>query len=438
MYAAAYAWAKAINHLEAQFGPLVVTAWLDDAELVELKDDKLIIYSPSDFRQETIRRNCKQHIEEALRELFMRRIELVVWGEAEFRQYRSQQHKESMWTHNPHFSFDNYIAGSSNLVPLKAAMHISEHPEDPVYNPLYLYGPPGVGKTHLLYAIANHITRKFPERNVVYVKGEQFTNELVQSIRNHNTHDFKKKYRRADILLVDDIQFIAGKEATQEEFFHTFNELYEHQKQIVLTSDRAPGDIDTLEERLKGRFGIGVMVGIAPPNADTRMLIVRDKAQKLGLKLDEAVIRYLSDKLCDNVRQIEGGLRKIRAYHDLSAMPLDLENIARTIMDIQTAETSLVITADIVVRYVCRYYGIEEAQLKSQLRSKDIVEPRQVAMYLIRHLTDMSFTEIGKYFARDHGTVHHAVRKVEDTLALEDRRLEGIIREIRRTIESNA
>ena len=437
MYSAAYAWAKAINYIEDQFGPYVITAWLDDAELVKLEDDQLVIYSPSDFRQESIRRSCKHHIEEALRDLFKREIELVIWGESELKQYRNSKETKSMWTYNPHFSFDNYIAGTSNTVPLKAAMHIAESPSDSIYNPLYLYGAPGVGKTHLLYAIANSITQHFPEKNVVYVKGEQFTNELVQSILNASTFDFKKKYRQADILLVDDIHFIAGKESTQEEFFHTFDYLYEQRKQIVITSDRKPNDMATLEDRLKSRFGVGVMVEITPPNVDTRVLIVRDKSKKLGLKFDEATIQHISAKLCDNVRQIEGGLRKIRAFHDLSGMPLTLDNVARTIEDIQTSETSMVVTPDIVVLYVCRYYGIEEKQLKSQLRNKNISEPRQVAMYLIRHLTKMSFPDIGQYFGRDHGTVHHSVKKVEASLKIIGNRIEGILKDIQTSIESS-
>lgn len=436
MYSAAFAWAKAINYIDTQFGAYIST-WLDDAEVVEMKDDMLIIYSPSDFRQESIRRTCKQYIEDALKELYKRDIELIVWGESELRQYRNTKETKSLWTYNPHFNFDNYIAGTSNTVPLKAAMHIAENPGDSVYNPLYLYGAPGVGKTHLLYAIANSITQHFPEKNVVYVRGEQFTNELVQSILTSSTMDFKKKYREADVLLMDDIHFIAGKESTQEEFFHTFNDLYERGKQIVITSDRKPSDMATLEDRLKGRFGVGVMVGITPPNVDTRILIIRDKAKKLGLRLDEESVQFLSDRLCDNVRQIEGGLRKIRAFHDLSGMPLTPGNIARTIEDIQTSETSMVITPDIVVRYVCRYYGIEEKQLKSQLRSKNISEPRQVAMYLIRHLTKMSFPDIGQYFGRDHGTVHHSVKKVEAALRSGDERMDGILKDIQMTIESN-
>ena len=437
MYSAAFAWAKAIHHLEDRLGSLTAATWLDDAEVVGLQEDQLILFSPSDFRQEQIRRTCRQYIEEALRDLYGREITLVVWGESELKQHRSAKETKALWTCNPHFIFENYIAGTSNTVPLKAAMQVAQHPGDQVYNPLYLYGAPGVGKTHLLYAIANHITRHFPQLNVVYVKAEQFTNELVQSILSTGTLDFKKKYREADVLLMDDIQFIAGKEATQEEFFHTFNDLYEHGKQIVITSDRSPHNMATLEDRLRGRFGAGVMVEVVPPDASTRELIVRHKAGRLSLKLDDPSVRYIADKLCDNVRQIEGGLRKLRAFHDLSGMTLTPDNIARTIDDIRSAKADAPITPDLVVRYVCRYYGIDAQQLKSQLRSKNIAEPRQVAMYLIRQLGKLSLPEIGQYFGRDHGTVHHAVKKVAAALQAGDSRLEGILNDIQSSIESN-
>ncbi len=437
MYSAAFVWAKVIQRLEVQLGSVMTSTWLDDAEPVEVNDKRFVLYSPSDFRQETIRRSCRQHIEDALREILKADLELVVWGESQLKSYRNEKSAKKLWTLNPLFSFENFIAGSSNLIPLKAARHVAENPGDDVYNPLYLYGPPGVGKTHLLYAIANYISRHFPGKQVVYVKGEQFTNELVQAILNGNTLTFKKKYREADVLLVDDIQFIAGKDATQEEFFHTFNEIYDRGGQIVITSDRKPGDMATLEDRLRGRFGVGVMMEIMPPDAQTRSLIVRDKAGKLGLALDEASVELISGKLCDNVRQIEGGLRKLRAYRDLSGMALTRENIAQTIADVQSTESAAVVTPELVVRYVCRYYGIEEVQLKSQNRSKNIAEPRQVAMYLTRTMLKMSLPDIGRFFERDHGTVSHSVKKVEAALKQKDSRLEGVIRDIQMSIRSH-
>ena len=238
MQSAAYIWAKILNQLEERLSAVTVSAWFDDAELVELNENNLIIYTPSDFRQEIILRSCKQHVEDILREQFDLKAQLLVWGDAELETHRQTNTPDSIWKINPHFSFDTFVAGEQNSVPLKAAMHVADNVGDSVFNPLYYYGPPGVGKTHLLYSIANRISQTHPEAKIVYVKGDQFTNELVQAILHSTTVAFKKKYREADILLVDDIQFIAGKESTQEEFFHTFNNLYEMRKQIVLTSDR--------------------------------------------------------------------------------------------------------------------------------------------------------------------------------------------------------
>lgn len=438
MYSAAYIWAKTITYLEERLSAVTVSAWLDDAELVELHENRLVIYSPSDFRQETIRRNCKPYIEDALRELFHMDAELEIWGDAQLTQYRQEKTSKSLWEFNPQFNFDNFIAGTANEIPLRAAMHVAEHLGDSVYNPLFYYGSPGVGKTHLLYAIANRIAQTYPQAKVVCVKGEQFTNELIKAIQKSGSSpaEFRKKYREADILLIDDIQFIAGKEATQEEFFHTFNYLFELRKQIVITSDRRPGDIATLEDRLKGRFGEGVMMKIENPDYATRCQIIKSKAKQLGLSLDEDSVRYIAGKLCDNVRQIEGGLHKIRAFHDLSGMELTVEHIARTIEDIQGSESTLLITPALIVRNVCRYYGVEDEQLKSRQRSRNISEPRQVAMYLIRQMTAMSFPDIGKYFARDHGTVCVAVKKVEDALSEKGSRMGNVLKDIRMNIET--
>ena len=437
MQAATYIWAKIIGIMEDRLSPVAVSAMFDDAELVEINDKALVIYSPSDFRQEAIRRTYKSHIEEILQEEFDLHIALEVWGDADLKKHKVDSKTDSLWTYNPHFNFSTFIAGSSNQVPLRAAMHVAEHLSDSVYNPLYLYGPPGVGKTHLVYSIANRVSQLYPDAKIVCIKGDQFTNELIQCILNHSTAEFKNKYRGADLLLVDDIQFIAGKETTQEEFFHTFNYLYELRKQIVLTSDRAPSDMPTLEDRLRSRFGSGVMVKIEPPDKDTRALIIEAKAQELGLCFGPEVIDYLAEKLCDNCRQIEGGLRKIRAYKDLSNMRLTMENIARTIEDVQTSETSAVVTPELVVRYTCRYYGVEESQLRGRQRSKNISEPRQVAMYLIRQMASMSLEDIGKYFRRDHSTVKYALTAVQDALASTDSDMEHKLQDIMRNIEAN-
>lgn len=439
MYSATYIWAKVLCDLERKLSEITVSAWLDDAELVELNDEQLIVYSPSDFRQEVIRERCGPYIQESLQDLFHIKAKLVVWGDSELHNFREEKRNTDSVCFNPQFSFDSFVTGESNQIAVKIAHAAANNPGSEVYNPLFIYGPPGVGKTHLQYAIANYIKEVHPDKKVVYIRGDQFTNELVSAIRNGKTAEFKHKYRHdLDVLLIDDIQFIAGKESTQEEFFHTFNELYEHKKQIVMTADRKPGDMATLEDRLRGRFGEGIMVGISPPDPDTRVSIIRAKAKKLLLNLDEETIRYLADNLTDNVRQIEGALKKLRAYRDLGALELTLSNVARTIEDICTVDTQMTITPSLVMRNVCRYYGIDdEDTLKGPQKSKGVAEPRQIAMYLIRKLTKMSYSDIGKEFGnRDHGTVHHSVKKIEATLKLKDNRLDGVIQDITSNIQN--
>ena len=416
MPAATYIWAKVLGFLEERLSSAAVSAMLDDAELVELNDKALVIYSPSEFRQEAIRKNYKSHVEDILRSEFQLPVSFEVWGDEQFRQSKADRANLPLWTFHPHFHFSSFIPGTSNPIPLRAAMHVAEHPGDTVYNPLYLYGPPGVGKTHLIYAIASHIAQRRPEATILCIKGEQFTSELIQAIAQGATAAFKTKYRNADILLVDDIQFMVGKEATQEEFFHTFNALYEQGKQIVLTCDQPPGDLHPLQDRLKGRFGEGFMVKLVPPDAETRALIIRAKAKDLGLSLSDEVIDYLTARLCDNVRQIEGGLRKILAFRDLSEMRLTLENIAKILEDVQSAESAGVITPDLIMHYVCKYYNVEQDSVRGRQRSKNISVPRQMAMYLIRTRTACSLEDIGKYFNRDHSTVKYALRSVESAL----------------------
>ncbi len=436
MYSSAYVWAKVLSYIEESLGAVAVSAWFDDAEVVELNESNLILYSPSDFRRDLIMRRCTDHIHEALKVIFNSDAKLLVFGDKELNAWKQKGKSPSSMDFNPQFTFDNFVVGPSNRFAHSAAIAVSKTPGQ-VYNPLFIYGPPGVGKTHLLYAIANGIRKENPDANIVYIKGDQFTNELIDAIKTGKNIEFRSKYREADLFLVDDIQFIAGKESTQEEFFHTFNKLYEEHKQIVLTSDRKPDDMLTLEERLRSRFLWGLIADINPPDYETRMAIIQNKAKQLGLTLNDDVCNYIAINITSNVRQIEGTVKKILAYRDLNNMPLDLPNISRAIDDMFKSEGNALPTPSLIISQVCKFYNVDESVLRSTQKNKGVAEARQVAQYLIRKLTNLSLPDIGKEFARDHSTVLYAIRKVEVALKNGDSNMQNNIRDITANINSS-
>ena len=435
MYSSAYVWAKVLSYLEDRLTPVTVSAWFDDAEVVELNEEHLILYSPSDFRRELIRRRCTDHIHDALKEIFNSDARLLVFDDKEVNSFKQKGKSASSMDFNPQFTFDNFVVGPSNRFAHSAAIAVSKTPGQ-VYNPLFIYGPPGVGKTHLLYAIANGIRKQNPDANVVYIKGDQFTNELIAAIQSGKNIEFRSKYREADLFLIDDVQFIAGKESTQEEFFHTFNKLYEEHKQIVMTSDRKPSDMLTLEDRLKTRFEWGLMADVQPPDYETRMAILKNKAKQLGLDLSDDVCNYIAINVTSNVRQIEGTVKKILAYRDLNNMSLTLDNISKVISDMFKVEGNALPTPSLIISQVCKFYNVDEVVLRGTQKNKGTAEARQVAMYLIRKLTNLSLPDIGKEFARDHSTVLYAIRKVEVALKNGDGNTQNNIRDITANINS--
>ena len=435
MYSSAYVWAKIYGYMEEQLGSVVISTWFDDAEVVELTEEHLIIYTSSAYRREVIIKRYTELVQEALKRIFDSDAKLIVFSDEEMDAYKTKGKTMSAMDFNPHFNFDNFVVGPSNRFAHSAAIAVSNHPGD-VYNPLFIYGPPGVGKTHLLYAIANGIRKKNPSAEIVYIKGDQFTNELIQAIQSGKNIEFRNKYREADLFLIDDVQFIAGKESTQEEFFHTFNKLYEEHKQIVMTSDRKPSDMLTLEDRLRTRFEWGLLADIQPPDYETRMAILKNKATHLGLNLPDDVCDYIAKNITNNVRQIEGTVKKIMAYRDLNNMPLDLPNISRAIDDMFKSEGNALPTPSLIISQVCKFYSVDEAALRSTQKSKGIAEPRQVAMYLVRKLTNLSFPDIGKEFGKDHTTAMYNIKKVEAALKENNTELQNNIRDITANINS--
>ena len=436
MYSSAYIWGKVIGLLEEKLTPALVSSWIDDADVLELTEEKLVLFTPSVYRKDVIERRFAANIHDALQELFDMDVKIIVLTDIDMEAYQEEKSKPAPLDFNPQFTFDKFIVGSSNNFAYSAAYAVANHPAE-VYNPLFIYGPSGLGKTHLLYAIANFLRRSQPEVNIVYIRGDQFTNELISALQMGKNVEFRSKYRNADLFLVDDIQFISGKESTQEEFFHTFNTLYENHKQIVLTSDRPPNEMLRLQERLQTRFEWGLICDIHPPDYETRVAITRTKAEELGVKLTDDVCNYIAENITNNIRQIEGTVKKIKAYHDMQGMPLNLSYVSRAIKDMYKGKSETLPTPSLIIKEVCRYYSVEERALRGTLKNKDTAQARHVAMYLISKLTNLSTTDVGKEFSKDHTSVVYAVKKMEKALELPNSATAAAVKEITANINAN-
>ncbi|MBP3520895.1 MAG: chromosomal replication initiator protein DnaA, partial [Oscillospiraceae bacterium] len=313
------------------------------------------------------------------------------------------------------YTFDTFVVGSSNKFAYAAAKAVADAPGKPKgYNPLFLYGESGLGKTHLLYAIAHAIHAQNPAYRIVYIKGDAFTNELIAAIREGKNQEFRDKYRQADVFLMDDVQFIAGRESSQEEMFHTFNSLYEEGKQIVFTADRPPKEMLRLDDRLKTRFEWGLPVDIQPPDYETRVAIIKNKAIARGIVLPDPVLRYVAENITANVRQIEGTVNKILAFQDLMGQQVDVDTVTRAVRDMFKDKADFLPTPDVIIEEVAKFYHIPSHEIKGKSRTKDIVLARQVAMYEIRRMTTLSLQEIGEVFSRDHTTVMHSIERIEN------------------------
>lgn len=435
MYSSTYVWAKVLGHMEARLTPQVVSTWFDDTEILELTDTKLVLYTPSSFRKEIILSRCTGYIRDAMKDLFHSDVELTVLDDSEADAYRGARSRPSFIEFNPQFTFDNFVVGSSNRFAYAAALSVANNPAE-TYNPLFIYGTSGLGKTHLLYAIAAAVHKAHPEYNIVYIKGDQFTNELISALQDGRNNEFRSKYRSADLFLVDDIQFIAGKQATQEEFFHTFNNLYEAHHQIVLTSDRPPNEILRLEDRLKTRFEWGLIADIQPPDYETRMAIIKNKSISLGLNLPDDVCDYIAENITTNVRQIEGTVKKVLAYHELTGMELTVPNVMRAIKDMYKSESESLPTPALIISEVCRFYNLEDQTIRGKQKTKSTAEARQVAMYLIRKMTNLSLPDVGREFNRDHSTVIHSIDKIEKAIAEPGSGIADNIRDITANIDN--
>ena len=406
-------WSMILDRLREDLSETTIKTWFDETTVVALEGNELILHCPNAFKRSNIQDRFLPNIIESLRDIFSSDMSVHILDDEGLRRREAhEEQKPSSIMDSGEFTFDTFVVGPSNHLACSAARAVADAPGQH-YNPLFIYGSSGLGKTHLLYAIAHVIRQKNPNFRILYIKGDDFINDFIESVRSgRSMNDFRVKYREADLMPVDDIQFVAGKQETQNEFFHTFNTLYESKRQIVLTSDRPPQEMTLLDDRLRTRFEWGLMADVQQPVLETRVAIVKNKAANLGLILDDHVANYIADKITSNVRQLEGTVHKIKAFQDLG-IPVDQSTVDRAIQDmIRSKEVTQ--TQDNSSKQVCRYFRVEEDQIRGPSRNRDILNARQVAMYLIRQMTSLSLDETGKYFGgRDHSTTINGIRKVE-------------------------
>lgn len=431
-------WQEIMNILSAELTPTALQTWFAECKPVEWDDNRLIICAKNEFTQGIIINRFSGIIKSALHDLFSCDCELsVLAGEDEMTEYlegKSTKNDDRL-PEMAGYTFDRFIVGNSNKFAYAAAKAVAEHPGGQDYNPLFIYGNSGLGKTHLLYAIGQSIDERDHNKKIAYVKGDDFTNRLVNSLQARKMKEFREEFRNVDLLLVDDIQFIAGKESTQEEFFHTFNSIYEAGHQIVITSDRPPLEMSLLDDRLRTRFEGGVMADIQPPDYETRMVIIRNKASQLGLLLSDEAVQYIANNITANIRQLEGVIKKLTAYKEILNEVITTESVKRAIEDVIRTGTDIP-TPGKIIKETARYYSIKEDEIKGLSRSKAISEARQVAMYLMRSLTNLSLKDIGEQFDnRNHTTVLSSIRKIEEMIKT-DSTMTAKIRDISSNINS--
>ncbi|WP_243387227.1 chromosomal replication initiator protein DnaA [Bacillus kexueae] len=437
-------WSKALGEIEKKLSKPSFETWLKSTKAHALQGDTMIITAPNEFARDWLESRYLHLIANTLYELTGEEIGV------KFIIPQNQNDEEFMPKSpikaapnkgdeagelpqnmlNPKYTFDTFVIGSGNRFAHAASLAVAEAPAK-AYNPLFIYGGVGLGKTHLMHAIGHYVLDHNPSAKVVYLSSEKFTNEFINSIRDNKAVDFRNKYRNVDVLLIDDIQFLAGKEQTQEEFFHTFNTLHEESKQIVISSDRPPKEIPTLEDRLRSRFEWGLITDITPPDLETRIAILRKKAKADGLDIPNEVMLYIANQIDSNIRELEGALIRVVAYSSLINKDINADLAAEALKDIIPSSKPKVITIQDIQRMVGQHYNVKLEDFKAKKRTKSVAFPRQIAMYLSRELTDSSLPKIGEEFGgRDHTTVIHAHEKISKMLQ-KDEVLQRQIKEIK-------
>ncbi len=423
------AWVVICDYCKREMTDIAYNTWISKIEPVGLDFDKktAVLLVPNDFHRQTLERCYKVLLEESFKAVFDSdiKVEFTIPSDD------IKEEKETDITDNGYeYTFDTFIVGNSNKFAHAACLAVAQNPSK-AYNPLFLYGNSGLGKTHLLYAIGNEIKKNDASKSICYVKGDDFTNELIESLHRANMSEFRQKYRYADVLLVDDVQFIGGKESTQEEFFHTFETLYLDQKQIILTSDRPPKEIKTLDDRLRGRFEMGLIADIQPPDIETRIAIIKRKAEIMDIEIPNDVCEYIANNVKNNIRQLEGTVKKIKAKNNLDGEKPSIKSVQNIIADILNNDTPPEVTVEKITEEVARTFNVSVEDLRSSKnRSAYISGPRQVAIYIINEMTTLTQEKIGQEFGgRDHSTVKYAIDTTTKKMK-KDSNLRSIVEDI--------
>lgn len=420
-------WNKTLPLLKETIGSSAYETWFSSIHVKEEGEDTLIIETPDEFFKNWILDHYREIITEKINQISPQKITLkfsvadisLKSSPPTHSLYRPSAEEESKPLSiqlNPRFSFDNFVIGPSNRFAYSACLAVAESPAK-AYNPLFIYGPVGLGKTHLMQSITHQILKKFPSNKCCYISSERFTNELIDAIQHRSTANFRKKYRDIDVLLIDDIHFLAGKESTQEEFFHTFNTLHNNRKQIIISSDRPPKEIAKLEERLRSRFAWGLITDIQPPDFETRVAILKKKVEKEPVPVPQEVIHFIAEQITTNIRELEGALIRVLAYSLLEEKNISLE-MAQVVLKDMVKQTIKKISIEDIQQTVAIFFNLSCSDLKAKKRNQNILVPRQLAMYLSRQLTNHSLPEIGAFFGgKDHTTVLHSLKKIEKNLS---------------------
>lgn len=425
------AWKVICDYCKNNITDVAYNTWISKIEPVGMDFDKkeAVLLVPNDFHRKTLERCYMVLLNDAFKAVFDTEIK-IIFRIPEETDTQEEAASEDTSGDGYEYTFDTFIVGNSNKFAHAACMAVAQNPSK-AYNPLFLYGNSGLGKTHLLFAIANEIKKNNPSTTICYVKGEDFTNDLIESLHKVSMSEFRQKYRHNDVLLVDDVQFIGGKESTQQEFFHTFESLYQAKKQIILTSDRAPKDIKTLDDRLRSRFEMGLIADIQPPDLETRIAIIKRKAETMDIEIPNDVCEYIATNVKSNIRQLEGTVKKIKAKHSLDGERPSIKSVQNIIADILNNDTPPEVTVEKIIDEVARTYNVSPEELRSSNnRSAYISKPRQVAIYIVNELTNLTQESIGKEFGgRDHSTIKYAIDTTAKKMK-QDSKLKSIIEDI--------